>query len=59
MPVRGASLLCTLKYTVIFLGTQAIEAILVALHRDGTDGHQEAEAPPGFPPESLSIVSLF
>lgn len=30
----------------IVIGTQAIEAILVALHRDGTDGHQEAEVPP-------------
>lgn len=44
-----------LKYIVIFLGTQAIEAILVALHRYSTDGHQEAEVPPGFPLESLSI----
>lgn len=30
----------------IVIGTQAIEAILVALHRAGTDGHQEAEVPP-------------
>lgn len=30
----------------IVIGTQAIEAILVALHRDGTGGRQEAEVHP-------------
>lgn len=30
----------------IVIGTQAIEAILVAPHRDGTDSHQEAEVHP-------------
>lgn len=48
-----------LKYIVILLGTQAIEAILVALHQDSTDSHQEAEVHPGFPLEFLSMVSLF
>lgn len=30
----------------IVIGTQAIEAILVALHQDSTDSHQEAEVHP-------------
>lgn len=47
------------KYIVILLGTQAIEAIPVALHQDSTDGRQEAEVHPGFPLEFLSMVSLF